>query len=961
MEPVEKRAVTLLYDQEAGVRLPKPKRARFLITNDLAGVFARATVVNGGDTIALSFTSVLVGMVTGNAPSSKWLKEELARQGADIKKFAAKRKRVFDEHSLRSIPDLSSSPELTTSMSARKAIEGSQAIAIALGNAVIDARHVIAAYPTLAEWHDQDFAELGIDRLAWCRRFGEQMAVAFPAEKAYWRKYADRASPVPLTSFNADVYNEKDLLGVDRSVDALALLIASTRTETPLSIGVFGPWGSGKSFFMRHLRKRLWGLAGREQARVGEWKRKREAATATEADAPLYYGQIAQVEFNAWHYNEGNLVASLVDHLFRNLRVLPGSADTELEERRTQVLLQMSDVEVELTQAAGALERAKEQVAVAEKGVQTAGQEVLAARRDVEAKRNELVSTTAEAEEARQSVEASMTRLLEEAGTVNPEAAISVALDHLAASPAVAQIKETAATITAAIADWRGWLGRLASPRGAVVVLMLVATAAAVWLMDGVMEALASFGGIATAIGAATIEIRAFLRKRREEFDAMFAKVEREEATRREQQRQQLEQEKARIDTEWTARLDALRAEIAGHQSALREKEDALAAAGRALAEETTALEEKVRARTSAEEEHRQLQARLERLSSALLLDEFIKDRSGTDEYRKQLGFLALVRRDFERLSDLIASANREWLSPASKAKAPLLNRIILYIDDLDRCSPDTVVKVLEVVHLLLAFPLFVCVVAVDPRWIEKCLREKHQFGFAAGSDAENAHATVGDYLEKIFQIPIWMNPIEPSERAAVVRSLLGPIAVEEHREDAEEGEPQTAIHVPAPRHVVAIDGFQAAIRKAEEVPDPLQITATEAAFVQRVAPLLSDKPRALIRFVNIYRLLKATLPHIELQTFVSDDDDSPHKICMIQLAFFTGYPRVAARFVQRLREPGIDDTQTLGTLLSKNVFVEAPSLVHASRLIPDAEVIPVTSFVAWLPETSKYLFHRDV
>ena len=40
------------------------------------------------------------------------------------------------------------------------------------------------------------------------------------------------------------------------------------------------------------------------------------------------------MEFNAWHYNEGNLVASLVDHLFRNLRVLPGSKDTELEERR---------------------------------------------------------------------------------------------------------------------------------------------------------------------------------------------------------------------------------------------------------------------------------------------------------------------------------------------------------------------------------------------------------------------------------------------------------------------------------------------------------------------------------------------------------------------------------------------------------------------------------------------------
>src|SRR5262245_17939252 len=150
-----------------------------------------------------------------------------------------------------------------------------------------------------------------------------------------------------------------------------------------------------------------------------------------------------------------------------------------------------------------------------------------------------------------------------------------------------------------------------------------------------------------------------------------------------------------------------------------------------------------------------------------LLLDEFIKDRARTDDYRKQLSFLALVRRDFERLSDLIAAANAEWCSPDKNTEPPLLNRIVLYIDDLDRCKVETVLNVLEAVHLLLAFPLFVCVVAVDPRWIEECLRQKHDhlFGIQArngkakadGNVEDNGHVTVGDYLEKIFQIPIWM------------------------------------------------------------------------------------------------------------------------------------------------------------------------------------------------------------
>ncbi len=44
--------------------------------------------------------------------------------------------------------------------------------------------------------------------------------------------------------------------------------------------------------------------------------------------------------------------------------------------------------------------------------------------------------------------------------------------------------------------------------------------------------------------------------------------------------------------------------------------------------------------------------------------------------------------------------------TPESEADVRV-NRIVLYIDDLDRCEPDKVAKVLQAVHLLLAFPLF--------------------------------------------------------------------------------------------------------------------------------------------------------------------------------------------------------------------------------------------------------------
>ena len=89
----------------------------------------------------------------------------------------------------------------------------------------------------------------------------------------------------------------------------------------------------------------------------------------------------------------------------------------------------------------------------------------------------------------------------------------------------------------------------------------------------------------------------------------------------------------------------------------------------------------------------------------------------GSTDYRQMLGTAALIQRDFDALSKLIDEQNEGVLRTDEGGKPPApetLNRIILYIDDLDRCDPERVIDVLQAVHLLLAFPLFVVVVAVD-------------------------------------------------------------------------------------------------------------------------------------------------------------------------------------------------------------------------------------------------------
>jgi len=95
----------------------------------------------------------------------------------------------------------------------------------------------------------------------------------------------------------------------------------------------------------------------------------------------------------------------------------------------------------------------------------------------------------------------------------------------------------------------------------------------------------------------------------------------------------------------------------------------------------------------------------------------FIEKRLSSNDYRQHLGIISLIRNDFEFLS--------EYLRKGYKNEDYKIERVILYIDDLDRCPPKIVVEVLQAIHLILSFELFVVVVGVDVRWISKCLYEK--------------------------------------------------------------------------------------------------------------------------------------------------------------------------------------------------------------------------------------------
>src|SRR5262249_17248848 len=221
--------------------------------------------------------------------------------------------------------------------------------------------------------------------------------------------------------------------------------------------------------------------------------------------------------------------------------------------------------------------------------------------------------------------------------------------------------------------------------------------------------------------------------------------------------------------------------------------------------------EEKAKERQIAE-----LEKELQQITPGRVLLDVISERVGSQDYRKHLGIAALIRSDFDQLSQLIAAQNEDFIKKDNgkvrKEDQHMINRIVLYIDDLDRCPPDRVAEVLQAVHLLLAFPLFVVVVAVDARWLSQSLLTKYQNLLVRDvpelSKGFGRQASQQDYLEKIFQVPFWVRPLPEKARIRIVNGLVAEslISPSARSEDSDENRPTTGQRGDSDKNIAEVE-----------------------------------------------------------------------------------------------------------------------------------------------------------
>jgi hypothetical protein len=267
----------------------------------------------------------------------------------------------------------------------------------------------------------------------------------------------------------------------------------------------------------------------------------------------------------------------------------------------------------------------------------------------------------------------------------------------------------------------------------------------------------------------------------------------------------------------------------------------------------TTAIDESAKV----QREHEELVLEKEALTPGRLYTEFLSARNLSDDYRKRLGLVTTIHDDLKKLAALTEEYNG-GKRPKKTGKDSPPNRIVLYVDDLDRCPPERVVEVLEAVHLLLAFKLFVVIVAVDTRWLTHALTTALP-ALRERPDASAGAPTAMDYIEKIFQIPFWVEKLDDDARQRLLRGLLIP-AVAAPMTTGEEAS-GTSLTVDTPEEELIGSMLTNYGLWLDFDARQLTITPEELAFIESLAPLIDGTPRQVKRFVNSCQLLLAMAP----------------------------------------------------------------------------------------------------
>jgi KAP family P-loop domain len=666
----------------------------------------------------------------------------------------------------------------------------------------------------------------------------------------------------------------QDELGVRTYASMIASMIAGDDTPLPLSVGVFGEWGAGKSYFMGLVRDEVNRLKG----------------------VPGYCDRVVPIPFNAWHYADTDLWASLGDVIFRELeKEVSDTPDNTRSAIEKELINKISHrTELESTAKTAADTASKLQAAIDQ-----AAEQHVATTRDLLTALRSSPGASARLDETWQELgvhdEADQARLMS------------------------AELRQSATDVTTLRGLTKDRIGRLALAGAAGLLALTAILAVALPIASAVSGVMAIASGVWG--GWFLTRARAGLGRLRELSTEIRGGIA-------------------------SAADQRLQHTVKDTVDQLRKVEFDQRVAEKQLAEVVDDVAE--------------LSAQLIDLDPERRMSAFLTDRAHGDRYTRGLGTVSTVRRDFEQLVDLLA----KWREQPGQDGRPI-DRVVLYIDDLDRCGPREVVRVLEAVHLMLALDLFVVVIGVDPRWLLRSL-STHYADTLDDRTLDQWRVAPEDYLEKIINIPFSLPAMSRQSIGSLLRATLSvpPVAPaqREYGPYTYGGSGTPGFQSGPPELAITIQ--PGADLDLETPTGPQPLTEREMSFLGEVGGLVRT-PRAAKRLFNIYRMIRATRALSEPASFLGTEaDPGAYRIVVILLAVLAAAPRQAGDVFSALRDADGDAPwSTFVADLSRlrdNDEPWARLCRDLDAIQPEPDLPAVKEFRSWLPKVRRFSYLVD-
>lgn len=243
-------------------------------------------------------------------------------------------------------------------------------------------------------------------------------------------------------------------------------------------------------------------------------------------------------------------------------------------------------------------------------------------------------------------------------------------------------------------------------------------------------------------------------------------------------------------------------------------------------------------------------------------------------EYKTKMGYYSEVESDLRQALQLISN----------KDKPP-----IIFIDDLDRCSPVKITELIEAINLFISGDINTCyfVIGLDAQIVSAALDVTYQEVGVKTANMDKHHGSIGWYfMEKFLQLQFHLPVINNSQSTRILRNLLQSNEISEEGEQERRGD-LLLEYSKLEEDIMTIDdlGLLFTERK-DEIEDLLMEFAPGrvevfqqkviiralneydvleeelASVIEEVAPYISVSPRMLKRFANLfifYRFIQYT------------------------------------------------------------------------------------------------------